>query len=207
MIGGKTAAIFAYAARAGALLAGRVTRTRVAAFEQFGTALGLGFQMRDDLLGIWGEPAVTGKQTADDIRRRKKSLPIIMLHEQANETDRAYLESLYVGEEVAPERNRDGAGDARSRRVFTMPARRASSDTISRRRRFSTIPTLAGRQRRAGGPHRDDGGPGRMRAFRLAAGRRPLPPRPFPSSWYWAVAVASEPCRPTVKTLMSRRPR
>ena len=100
MIGGKTAAIFAYAARAGALLAGAPPE-RAATFEQFGAALGLGFQVRDDLLGIWGETAVTGKQQADDIRRRKKSLPIIMLHEQANENDRIYLESLYFGEEVA----------------------------------------------------------------------------------------------------------
>jgi geranylgeranyl diphosphate synthase, type I len=102
MIGGKTAAIFAYAARAGATLAGAPPE-RVAAFERFGAALGLGFQVRDDLLGIWGETAVTGKQTADDIRRRKKSLPIIMLHEQAVDANRAYLESLYVGEEVAPD--------------------------------------------------------------------------------------------------------
>jgi len=102
MIGGKTAAIFAYAARAGALLAG-VNAARIAAFERFGTAIGLGFQVRDDLLGIWGDPAVTGKDAADDIRRRKKSLPIIMLHEQASDVDRLYLESLYAGAEVAPD--------------------------------------------------------------------------------------------------------
>jgi geranylgeranyl diphosphate synthase, type I len=75
---------------------------RVETFERFGAALGLGFQVRDDLLGIWGDTAVTGKQTADDIRRRKKSLPIIMLRERANDRDRAYLESLYAGDEVAP---------------------------------------------------------------------------------------------------------
>jgi geranylgeranyl diphosphate synthase type I len=101
MIGGKTAAIFAYAARAGALLAG-ADEARVVAFERFGTAIGLGFQVRDDLLGIWGDPAVTGKDAADDIRRRKKSLPIIMLHEHASETDRRYLEFLYASAEVAP---------------------------------------------------------------------------------------------------------
>ena len=102
MIGGKTAAIFAYAARAGAILAG-ATAARVTAFERFGAALGLGFQVRDDLLGIWGDTAVTGKQTADDIRRRKKSLPIIMLRERSSDSDHAYLESLYAGDEVAPD--------------------------------------------------------------------------------------------------------
>ncbi|MHB8645671.1 MAG: polyprenyl synthetase family protein [Thermomicrobiales bacterium] len=102
MIGGKTAAIFAYAARAGALLAG-ADAARLSAFERFGTAIGLGFQVRDDLLGIWGDPTVTGKDAADDIRRRKKSLPIVMLQEQAGEEDRHYLESLYAGAEVAPD--------------------------------------------------------------------------------------------------------
>lgn len=101
MIGGKTAAIFAYAARAGALLAGADV-ARVTAFERFGTALGLGFQVRDDLLGIWGDPVVTGKDAADDIRRRKKSLPIIMLHEHASDMDRLYLESLFASAEIAP---------------------------------------------------------------------------------------------------------
>lgn len=101
MIGGKTAAIFAYAARAGAMLADAPT-ARVEAFARFGLSLGLGFQLRDDLLGIWGDPAVTGKETADDIRRRKKSLPVIMLHERAREADRIYLEALYAQEEVAP---------------------------------------------------------------------------------------------------------
>lgn len=102
MIGGKTAAIFTYAARAGASLA-HVTSARAGVYGDLGTALGLGFQLRDDLLGIWGDPAVTGKGAADDIRRRKKSLPIIMLHEQASDADRAYLESLYAGDEVAPD--------------------------------------------------------------------------------------------------------
>lgn len=101
MIAGKTAAIFAYAARAGALIAG-LPLERADAFDAFGAALGLGFQVRDDLLGIWGATDVTGKQQGDDIRRRKKSLPIIMLHERANEADRAYLEGLYATDEVAP---------------------------------------------------------------------------------------------------------
>jgi geranylgeranyl diphosphate synthase type I len=101
MTDGKTAAIFAYAARAGAILA-NADAEHVAAYERLGAALGLGFQLRDDLLGIWGDPAVTGKDAADDIRRRKKSLPVIMLHEHASEVDRVYLESLYAGDELTP---------------------------------------------------------------------------------------------------------
>ncbi len=101
MIGGKSAAIFAYAAHAGAMLAGADDR-RAAAFGAFGRVFGLGFQVRDDLLGIWGSQAQTGKPEADDIRRRKKSLPVILLHERAEEAERNYLESLYARDEVAP---------------------------------------------------------------------------------------------------------
>lgn len=102
MIGGKTAAIFAFAAFVGATLAAAMPG-RVQTYDRFGGALGLGFQVRDDILGIWGKTTVTGKQTADDIRRRKKSLPIIMLHERVDAGERAYLESLYAGDEVAPD--------------------------------------------------------------------------------------------------------
>ncbi|HMP39069.1 MAG TPA: polyprenyl synthetase family protein, partial [Roseiflexaceae bacterium] len=49
----------------------------VAALTEFGTALGLAFQIQDDLLGIWGDPAITGKPAAADLYRRKLSLPVI----------------------------------------------------------------------------------------------------------------------------------
>jgi geranylgeranyl diphosphate synthase, type I len=43
----------------------------------FGEGLGLAFQHIDDLLGIWGDPARTGKPTFSDVRTRKKSLPVV----------------------------------------------------------------------------------------------------------------------------------
>jgi len=48
-----------------------------------GEALGMAFQVQDDLLGIWGDPAVTGKPVADDLRVRKKTLPVIYAMERA----------------------------------------------------------------------------------------------------------------------------
>lgn len=102
MIGGKTAALFAFSARAGALLGGADKR-RANVYADLGTAIGLGFQLRDDLLGIWGAAAVTGKPAADDIRRRKKSLPVILLHERLDPAGRAQLETLYAPDEVAPD--------------------------------------------------------------------------------------------------------
>ncbi len=97
MIGGKTAAIMAFATRAGATVAG-VDDAAVALFERFGRDLGLAFQIRDDILGIWAAQEVTGKPTADDIRRRKQSLPLIALDERARPDDRAELRRLYAAE-------------------------------------------------------------------------------------------------------------
>lgn len=50
---------------------------QVASFVGFGEKLGLAFQHVDDLLGIWGDPAATGKPIYSDLRNRKKSLPIV----------------------------------------------------------------------------------------------------------------------------------
>lgn len=76
MIEAKSASLIAAAARVGALVAG-VEEGRLAGFESFGRNLGLGFQIRDDILGIWGDPTVTGKSSATDIVSRKKSLPVL----------------------------------------------------------------------------------------------------------------------------------
>lgn len=95
MIGGKTAAIVDFAARAGATLAGADAAT-IDRCGAFGLAVGLAFQIRDDILGIWGPQAVTGKPMADDLRRRKQSLPVIALDERASAADRAALRRLYA---------------------------------------------------------------------------------------------------------------
>ena len=100
MIEGKTAAIVRYAAWAGALLGG-VTEDTADRFAAFGLALGVGFQIRDDALGIWGATAETGKAPADDIRRRKQSLPILLLRERADRAEVAELDALYASPEVA----------------------------------------------------------------------------------------------------------
>ena len=74
MIGGKTAVLISGAAALGAILAGS---DKVDHYAEFGRGLGLAFQVQDDLLGIWGDPEVTGKSAADDVARRKKSLPVL----------------------------------------------------------------------------------------------------------------------------------
>ncbi|MGW4165182.1 polyprenyl synthetase family protein [Streptomyces sp. NPDC004788] len=76
MEGNKTGALLACAASIGAVLAGCDDRT-ADKLEEYGYHLGLAFQAVDDLLGIWGDPESTGKQTWSDLRQRKKSLPVV----------------------------------------------------------------------------------------------------------------------------------
>ncbi len=99
MISGKTSAIIRYAAMAGALIAG-VDDDTADAFARFGLALGIGFQIQDDMLGIWGAAEQTGKAAADDIRRRKQSLPILLLRSAADGDERQLLDELYHGLEI-----------------------------------------------------------------------------------------------------------
>ena len=77
MIAGKTAALIEAAAASGALVAG-ASEPQVVRYAEFGLHLGLAFQILDDLLGIWGEPAITGKPSGDDLIQRKKTLPVLM---------------------------------------------------------------------------------------------------------------------------------
>ena len=76
MIDGKTAALIAGSIALGALFGGADAR-QAECLHSFGRNIGLAFQIQDDILGIWGDPAVTGKAAGNDILRRKKSLPLL----------------------------------------------------------------------------------------------------------------------------------
>ncbi|WP_405497403.1 polyprenyl synthetase family protein [Nocardia sp. NBC_00511] len=93
---GKTGALFGCACALGALSAGANDET-VARFEHFGRDLGVAFQAVDDLLGIWGDPAASGKPTGD-LARRKHSLPIVQALESGTDAGRE-LARLYDGDE------------------------------------------------------------------------------------------------------------
>ncbi|MGD0116228.1 MAG: polyprenyl synthetase family protein [Dehalococcoidia bacterium] len=97
MVSGKTAALIAASAASGALV-GEASPPVVSAFEQFGEKLGLAFQVRDDILGVWGASADTGKPTGDDVRARKKSFPAVYALENAPPSDRASLRAIYAKE-------------------------------------------------------------------------------------------------------------
>ena len=72
----KTGALLGCSCAIGALFGGG-TSEQVGHLREFGTELGLAFQHFDDLLGIWGDPATTGKPIYSDLESRKKSLPVV----------------------------------------------------------------------------------------------------------------------------------
>jgi geranylgeranyl diphosphate synthase type I len=76
MAEGKTGALMGCACALGAVL-GDANAEQLTHLSAFGERLGLAFQIVDDLLGIWGDPAVTGKPVYSDLRSRKKSLPVV----------------------------------------------------------------------------------------------------------------------------------
>jgi geranylgeranyl diphosphate synthase type I len=75
MAAGKTGALLGCSAAIGAVLNG-APAPMVEALTAYGDELGLAFQLVDDLLGIWGDGASTGKPVGSDLRARKKSLPV-----------------------------------------------------------------------------------------------------------------------------------
>ena len=77
MISGKTASLLSCCCELGALLGGADEGTQEA-YRSFGHYLGLAFQAQDDILGIWGDEAVTGKSAASDLLEGKKSLPVLI---------------------------------------------------------------------------------------------------------------------------------
>jgi geranylgeranyl diphosphate synthase type I len=58
-----------------------------AVFHDVGTDLGVAFQLRDDVLGVFGDPAVTGKPSGDDLRSGKRTVLLAEAIERADQTD------------------------------------------------------------------------------------------------------------------------
>ena len=102
MIAYKTGALIRSSLEIGALLA-TGDPTAFGAFSRFGGCLGRAFQIRDDFLGIWGDEANTGKAAANDIRRRKKSFPVVFALGQARGQAQDDLLRIYGQEELDEE--------------------------------------------------------------------------------------------------------
>jgi geranylgeranyl diphosphate synthase type I len=102
MIERKSAALISVAFEMAAIFSGNAPEVRKVC-QTYGCLLGTAFQIRDDMLGIWGDPAVTGKPSGADIRKRKKTLPIIHAFEKATDQDRRRLTAIYSNDAETPD--------------------------------------------------------------------------------------------------------
>lgn len=98
----KTGALMEAAAFAGARLA-TDDAARLAAWRALGRDFGQAFQARDDLLGVTGVPSRTGKPVGNDIRARKKALPLVFARANASPQDRAALDAAMREDPVSDE--------------------------------------------------------------------------------------------------------
>ncbi len=91
VVRGKTAALFSAATQVGGVIAG-APAPHVQALFDYGDALGIAFQIVDDLLDYQGQSAATGKNVGDDFRERKLTLPVIKAVAKADAEERAFWE-------------------------------------------------------------------------------------------------------------------
>jgi geranylgeranyl diphosphate synthase, type I len=95
MIGKKTAALLGASVQAGAILATDDPEV-IEAYRLFGYEIGMAFQMADDVKGTFWSSAESGKPEAGDVRKRKKTLPVVWALEHGTDIDRARLKEIYT---------------------------------------------------------------------------------------------------------------
>lgn len=100
MVGGKTSSLLSACTHLGALL-GYAKDEKQESYRLFGYHLGLAFQVQDDILGIWGEEALTGKSSASDLVEGKNSLPILFALEKNSQFAVRWRQGPITSEEVA----------------------------------------------------------------------------------------------------------
>jgi geranylgeranyl diphosphate synthase, type I len=103
MITRKTALLMACAAEMGGML-GTEDLGSIEELRQYGLRLGIAFQMRDDLSGIWATQQKSGKMPAGDLMRRKKTLPILHAINHASPQDQTLLRAFYSAREEPTEK-------------------------------------------------------------------------------------------------------
>ncbi|MBF6169240.1 polyprenyl synthetase family protein [Streptomyces gardneri] len=142
----KTGALMGCACALGALSA-RADPETVSLMDCFGRKLGLAFQFTDDIIGIWGDPIITGKRAGNDLAGRKRSLPVVTAllsnSEAARELAELYESDTALGQEMVARAMAlvDAAGGRRSAQrhadrqvqaaVDTLPAGLATADLMA----------------------------------------------------------------------------
>ena len=114
IIDAKTAELTACCCKLGAHYAGGDQAT-VDALESYGRCLGMAFQIADDMLDLEGDEAFAGKSLGTDIEHLKMTLPVILLRDQLDQSERQELEKLLTtGNSVAKNRLMDWLESSRA---------------------------------------------------------------------------------------------
>ncbi|MEO3759101.1 bifunctional (2E,6E)-farnesyl/geranyl diphosphate synthase [Mycobacterium sp. B14F4] len=103
------------------------------AFHEVGTNLGVAFQLRDDVLGVFGDPAITGKPSGDDLRSGKRTVLLAEAVERAEQTDpvAARLLNTSIGSELSDDQVKEVCRTIES--VGALAAVEARIDELTRR--------------------------------------------------------------------------
>lgn len=127
MVRGKTAALLAAACEIGARVAS-TDEIIIRAFADYGENLGIAFQIADDVLGLWGDPALTGKSARTDLWSRKKSYPVLaaMASARGDELRALYAKAEWREDDIARVESLLLEADARAQAV-------QQADTFARR--------------------------------------------------------------------------
>lgn len=86
----------------GAITSGKHSEKLLSELSRYAIPAGIAFQVRDDIIGLYGDPAVTGKPAGSDVKSKKKTILVIKAHELASDTDKQILELVY---DKLPERD------------------------------------------------------------------------------------------------------
>ncbi len=127
IIDAKTAALFAAAAEVGSVIAG-ADPAKQAALTAYGRNLGIAFQLVDDALDYGSVNDVLGKNTGEDFREGKVTLPLILAYHRSDDAARAFWDELVQ----KPQDDDEGL----AKTVSLMKQTNALVDTVERARHY-----------------------------------------------------------------------
>ncbi|SDT05022.1 polyprenyl synthetase family protein [Actinoplanes derwentensis] len=119
----------------GAALAG-ASDALLASFVQFGDPLGDAFQLRDDVLGVFGDPAVTGKPVLDDLREGKRTAMVAYARDRADRAQLTRIRELFGDPEL------DDHGAAELRRIIVDTGAREATERLIETRLSTALSAL-----------------------------------------------------------------